>query len=491
MRVAFRVLAFITKEIVTISGQPQLLLLLILGPFLVLLAFGLGYRQHGPELKTIVVEPVEEEREQAISFYLSAVGSPLSIVSVTPDQEAALAELRARRVDLVAVAPPQARSTLLAGRNVRLVFYHNAIDPVRVGYIRAVVDGATGQLNRAILRLAIGEQQASAKDYEQVLRQEQAYLSEIRAALRANDRARAQELTRALHANAMVVASLWFLAREPLADPAAPASQLAEDSRQLDSLLAAPDSDAQALDQILARMQGDVERMLTALERTQRIPPEVLVAPLIWEVKGVSAYEPGYVAYHSPTVLALLIQHLCITLAALSLVDERSAGAIELFRAAPVSAGEILVGKFLAYVLVIAVTAVGLVILQVRGLAVRMLGDWWWLTVVVGALMASSLNLGFLISALAHSRSQAIQMSMLALLGSIFFSGFFVPLDDFALPVRLISYSLPVTYGIEQLRQVVLRGEQPQPLYLGALVSWAVLFWIPAVQLFRRQLVTR
>ena len=203
----------------------------------------------------------------------------------------------------------------------------------------------------------------------------------------------------------------------------------------------------------------------------------------------MSPYLPGYVAYHSPTVLALLVQHLCITLAALSLVDERSAGAIEIFRTAPVTAGEILAGKFLAYTVLVAITSVGLVFLSVTVLKVPLLGDWRWLAVVLFALMAYSLMLGFLVSAVAHSRSQAIQMSMLLLLGSIFFSGFFVPIDDFAVPVRALSYSLPVTYGIVELREVVLRGEAPAPLFLGIMGVWAIGLCLVAERLFRKQFV--
>jgi len=82
-------------------------------------------------------------------------------------------------------------------------------------------------------------------------------------------------------------------------------------------------------------------------------------------------------------------------------------------------------------------------------------------------------------------------MSMLVLLGSIFFSGFFVPVDDFVLPVRAISYSLPVTYGIVELRQVALRGDPPEPLFLAIMGILAIALCLAAVRLFQRQFLTR
>lgn len=491
MKLILRILAFIGKEIRAIVVQPQLLLLLIAGPFVILLAFGVGYRPAGPQLRTIVVQPPVSDPQQAIGTYLSAVGPPLQVVEMSTELAPALDKLRARQVDLVVVVPGEIRRTLLQGQNAHLVYYHNAIDPTRVGYIAAVIDSTTSQLNRAIVKEAVGDQQASAADYEQAVRQLQGTLADLRSAVQQGDHTRAAQLSRSARLSSGLLATLWLFAAEPFADPSAPAIHLADDARHLDALLAAGTTDPRLLDEAIARLQNDTDGMLQGLEQARRIPPDVFVSPLLWDAKPIQAYQPSYVVYHSPTVLALLVQHLCITLAALSLVDERTAGAVEIFRIAPVGPNEILVGKFIAYVLVIALTVVGLIALLVYALAVPVLGAWFWFVAVLAALMAYSLNLGFLISAWARSRSQAIQMSMLALLGSIFFSGFFVPLSDFAPVVRALSYSLPVTYGIELLRQVTLRGEPPQPIFLGALLVWAAVTGFLAVRLFERLFVDR
>jgi len=486
-----RILAFVGKEIRVIAVQPQLLLLLVAGPFVVLLAFGLGYQPQGTVLRTIVVQPATADPRQAVGSYLTNVGPPIRVVQVTTDWSQALMQLRTRQVDLAVVVPPGITDTLLAGQHAHLVFYHNEIDPLQVGYIAAVVDGVTSALNRSILTQAVGSQQATASDYEQALLNLQSSLDGIRTALLQGDRPRAQELARRARADSELVATLWFFASVPLTDQGSPPVALTNDARQLDQLFADPNSDPAAVSDAITKMQFDTDRLLQALQHTRQIPPDVLVSPFVWETKSISSYQPSYVAYHSPTVLALLVQHLCVTLAALSLVDEHSAGAIEVFRAAPLNSAEILIGKFLAYVLIITVVVAGLVAILIYGLHVPLLGDWRWFAAVMGTLVTASLGFGFLISALARSRSQAIQMSMLALLGSIFFSGFFIPLPDFAIPVRVISYTLPVTYGIEQLRQVMLRGETPQFTYLGALGIWTVALAFLSVRVFRQLFIAR
>ena len=488
MKLMLRVSAFVIKEIRTILVQPQLLLLLVAGPFIVLLAFGLGYRPKTAELKTIIVQP-NQKGQQDVAAVTKAVGPPMRVVRITNDRRWALGELEARRVELVVVVPEDAQDMLLAGQNVQLTFYHNEIDPSRIGYIEAVVDGATSHLNETIVQNAVSQQQVGAGDYEQVLLGLQAALNELQAAVRAGDRDRARLLTQGIRVGADQLATLPLMGLQVPDRAQAPGARLAQQAQDLETQLNDPGTPSATLEKTVTAMQADNEQLLTAVRRARQIAPGALVAPLAYHVEAVSPYLPGYVAYHSPTVLALLVQHLCITLAALSLVDERSAGAIEIFRTAPVTAGEILAGKFLAYTVLVAITSVGLVFLSVTVLKVPLLGDWRWLAVVLFALMAYSLMLGFLVSAVAHSRSQAIQMSMLLLLGSIFFSGFFVPIDDYAVPVRALSYSQPVTNGIVEQREVVLRGEAPAPLFLGIMGVWAIGLCLVAERLFRKQFV--
>jgi ABC-2 type transport system permease protein len=57
----------------------------------------------------------------------------------------------------------------------------------------------------------------------------------------------------------------------------------------------------------------------------------------------------------------------------------------------------------------------------------------------------------------------AVQLSMLVLLASVFFSGFVLPVQDFIGPVQYFSYALPVTHGIATLQDAMLRGTVGEP----------------------------
>jgi ABC-2 type transport system permease protein len=190
------------------------------------------------------------------------------------------------------------------------------------------------------------------------------------------------------------------------------------------------------------------------------------------------------ISYFAPAVLALILQHLAVTLVAMSLVRERTSGLIELFRIAPVSTAEVLAGKLLAFGLIGGAIATLTVALLVLGLGVPMVASVGFVVLAIGLLLLASIGLGLLIAVVSDSERQAVQLSLLVLLASVFFSGFVLPITEFSEPVRAIAYTLPVTHGIRLLQDLMLRGGTNQAwefLALGVIavatlwVAWFLL----------------
>ena len=69
-----------------------------------------------------------------------------------------------------------------------------------------------------------------------------------------------------------------------------------------------------------------------------------------------------------------------------------------------------------------------------------------------------ALGLGLLISTLANTQVAAIQFAFIVMLPSVLLSGFVFPRSEMPLPIYLITFLIPVTYYLEILRGVVLRG---------------------------------
>jgi ABC-2 type transport system permease protein len=223
--------------------------------------------------------------------------------------------------------------------------------------------------------------------------------------------------------------------------------------------------------------------------RVEDISPEVIAKPTTASVENIAPTQPDVVNYFSPAVLALVLQHLAVTLAALSMVRERLSGQMDLFRVAPVNSTEVLVGKYIAYAILSLALSGALAVLLVAVFDVPLLGGAAPVAGIVLLLTFASLGVGLLISLVADSERQAVQLSMLVLLASVFFSGFMLPVEDFVDWIQAVSYALPVTHGIVALQESMLRGGVSSMWMIGALAGLGVLLYL--VSLIRLRQVLR
>jgi ABC-2 type transport system permease protein len=484
-----RSLSFFAKEVNEVRRQIRLVLALVLGPFLILLLFGIGYQGDRPHLTSALVIPegsFSAEQQQRVQ---EVVGVNFPLAYVGPD-EAQARELLARgEVDLVEILPPDVAGEVEQGRQAEIRFVYNAVNPLEEQWIQYLSYAQVIEINRAVLLDAARGGQADAAELETFLGDARSELTTLRAGLGAARNPEARERLSELSRSAGALAASPLLAAQ---------ARTSADARDAREQLAQLQGDLQALDQALddgeiseqqARIDSAVARITTIEERVatlRTIPPEVLVSPLVGTHTNEAGIELNYMTFYAPSVMALIVQHIAVTLGALALVRERLQGSLELFRVAPVSATQVLVGKYVGFSLFVALIALALVGLMLV-LGVPFLGSPWMLVLVLALLLLASLGLGFLISAVSTSDSQAVQLSMLALLLSVFFSGFFLPLENFWAPVRAVGQALPLTYGIAGLQQVMLRGQAPDPTVLMALGGAALGLFVVVNVLLQRE----
>ena len=136
---------------------------------------------------------------------------------------------------------------------------------------------------------------------------------------------------------------------------------------------------------------------------------------------------------------------------------ERERGNLELLITTPVSPGQLMAGKLLPYVVI------GLI----QTTLILVLGYWLFGVPVAGSLfdlylgallfIAASLSLG-LISTVAQTQFQAMQMAIVTMLPSILMSGFMFPFEGMPKAAQWIAQVLPLTHFNEIIRGIVLRG---------------------------------
>ena len=383
-----RIGSFTGKELREVIRRPGALFTTVVGPFLVMLVFGLGYSGYREPFTTEIVIPEGNDLPRDPEYYAELAPGRLIVEEIGTDAAAAEERLRAGKLDLVIIAPEDAVEELRGGNQTAIRVMWNQIDPVYDQLAGLATSILVSSLNAEIIETAATEG--------------------------------------------------------------------------------------------IAFVEGEVG------EGVPEVPPEVIARPTTAETENVSPSEPSVVNYFGPAVFALVIQHLAITLTALSLVRERLSGQLDRFRVAPVTSSELLIGKYVAYaVLSLAVGgAVGALLVGVLG--VPLLGGWLPLIGIVLLLTFASLGVGLLISLVADSERQAVQLSMIVLLASVFFSGFVLPVTDFAEWTQYLAYSLPVTHGIALLQDIMLRGEVTALWMVAALAVIGLVLYVGSLLRLRR-----
>jgi ABC-2 type transport system permease protein len=379
-----RILAFLGKELVEVARRPGALMSLILGPFLIMAIFGIGYSGFKRPLNTIVVVPSQTGLPTDPAYYENVAGAGIKVVQVSEDDTGVDQQLQDGTIDLAVIAPPDTQEKLQAGQQSVIEVRVDASDPLDGNYATLMASQVSDHVNRELIRRAAEQGQA----------------------------------------------------------------QLGPEAQQ--------------------------------------IPPEVIAAPTRAEVNNIAPIQPTVVQYFGPAVLALILQHMAVSLIALSVIRERTTGMIELFRISPVSAWEIVSGKIIGFGALAGAIAAITIALMVLGLHVPNLGSGLLLAGVVALLVLASLGLGMLIALVSDSERQTVQLSLLVLLASIFFSGFVLPLAEFSPPVQAIARVIPVTNGIELIQDVMFRGVVQEPWQAGVLAATGGVLLVGCWLLLRR-----
>jgi ABC-2 type transport system permease protein len=385
-----RVLAVLGKEVIEVFRRPGAVLSLILGPFLILAAFGLGYQGIKKDLATIVVVEPSSQLPQDVATYRDLAVRGLQIIDVMPDRAGAEARLRTGEADIVIVPPTDPLAAIEAGLQADLTVVTNVTDPVEANYASFLAETLASAVNREIYRIGVEEGQNYA---------------------------------------------------------------ITIGGRDL-----------------------------------SEVPPDVIASPTKAVLVNLAPVQPTIVGFYGPAALALVLQHMAVTLIALSIVRERSSGALDRFRASPMRATEVVIGKVLAFGLLGGAIAAISLFLLIAVLGVPLLGSVAMVALVIGLLLVASLGLGLLISVVSDSERQAVQLSLLTLLATMFFSGFVLRISEFQPAIQVAAYALPVTHGISLLQDLMLGGAVTQPWQLLALAGIAAVLLLVSWVLIRREL---
>jgi len=191
-----------------------------------------------------------------------------------------------------------------------------------------------------------------------------------------------------------------------------------------------------------------------------------------------------------PGIIGMILSNILIIITAMAIVREREQGTLEQLIVTPLTPWEIMLGKIAPYVLVglVQITAVLIVGHLLFGVPVR--GS---LLVAYGAsllFITANLGLGLFISTIAKAQAQAMQTSFFFLLPNVLLSGFMFPREAMPTGAQWLGLVLPLTYFLQVIRGVVLKGVGFMELWPQclALLGFAIAFFSFASLRFHKQL---
>lgn len=194
-------------------------------------------------------------------------------------------------------------------------------------------------------------------------------------------------------------------------------------------------------------------RQLTAVP----LPGARAMAPT---VEVVNFYNPERRAPVNtvPGLIGLILTMTLVMFTGMALVRERERGNLEMLIATPVSPWELTLGKVLPFVGIGLVQVTVVLLLGKLVFAVPIRGELWEVYAAALLFIIANLALGILISTLAKSQFQAMQLAFFVFLPQILLSGFMFPYAGMPKAAQWLAEALPMTHFIRLIRGIMVRG---------------------------------
>ncbi len=197
----------------------------------------------------------------------------------------------------------------------------------------------------------------------------------------------------------------------------------------------------------------------------------------------------NYRQFMVPGILVILITMVGSFLSSLNIVKEKEIGTIEQINVTPLRKHHFILGKLIPFwIMAQFVLTFGLVIARVV-YGVIPVGNIGLIYLFNAVYMLALLGLGLLISTFVNTQQQAMLISFFLMMVFILLSGLYTSIDSMPYWARQITKINPVTYFIEVMRMVVMKGSCLSDIsrHLMIILGFAVVINTWAVFSYRKR----
>jgi ABC-2 type transport system permease protein len=201
-------------------------------------------------------------------------------------------------------------------------------------------------------------------------------------------------------------------------------------------------------------------RSIQQLARDRRTIALIIVVPLvIASLIGVSIPDKRMLNQTLPALLAMLILFFGFLLSGISFLRERSQGTRERLMASPVSRADIIVGYLMGFLLFAIIQTLVLFFYTVYVIDVDFQGSLWQILLFQVLIGILAVCLGIFLSAFARNEFQMVQFIPLIIVPQVFICGVIFPVETLPDWLQWIAKFLPLTYGVDGIRAMMLEGK--------------------------------
>jgi len=191
------------------------------------------------------------------------------------------------------------------------------------------------------------------------------------------------------------------------------------------------------------------------------------------EVTSSNWFNPfmNYRFFMVPGILAFLVTMVGAYMTALNIVKEKEIGTIEQINVTPIKKYQFILGKLIPFWIIgVIIFTIGLVFVARIIYGIVPIGSLVLLYGYLGIYLIALLGVGLLISTVSETQQQAMSIAFFVMMVFLLMSGLFTPIDSMPKWARIFAYSNPLTYFIEVMRMVVLKGSGLKDLYTHFLI---------------------
>jgi len=198
------------------------------------------------------------------------------------------------------------------------------------------------------------------------------------------------------------------------------------------------------------------------------------------EITSSNWFNPGmnYKYFFVPGVLGLLVTMVGFLLTALNIVKEKEDGTIEQLNVTPIKKYQFILGKLIPFWLLgLGILTIGFIVSYIV-YGIIPAGSFLLIYFFAAVYLVALLGFGLFTSTFAETQQQAMFVAYFIMMIFILLGGLFAPIENMPDWARLLTYINPVSYFIEVMRMIVLKGSGFFDLinHLGVIVLFAILF---------------